>query len=85
MLERACFAVEQAADGGGVFPEVLFDVARHWYEMSEEASPTISHEGSDHSRLQGDITMPRQDTGSPGMLSAAAVVASQVVYLCFSI
>lgn len=31
MLERACLAVESAAKGGGVYPEVLFDVARRWY------------------------------------------------------
>ena len=30
MLERACYAVEQAGRGGGVFPEVLVDVARQW-------------------------------------------------------
>ncbi|KAK3090543.1 hypothetical protein FSP39_012583 [Pinctada imbricata] len=28
MLEKACLAVESAAKGGGVYPEVLFDVAR---------------------------------------------------------
>lgn len=30
VLERACLAVESAAKGGGVYPEVLFDVARRW-------------------------------------------------------
>uniref|UniRef100_H2Y5Y0 SWIM-type domain-containing protein n=1 Tax=Ciona savignyi TaxID=51511 RepID=H2Y5Y0_CIOSA len=30
MLEKACHAVEQAGRGGGVYPEVLFDVARQW-------------------------------------------------------
>lgn len=33
MLERACLSVEQAAQGGGVYPEVLFDVARKWYQL----------------------------------------------------
>ena len=37
MLERACLAVESAAKGGGVYPEVLFDVAKRWYELYEEA------------------------------------------------
>lgn len=36
MLERACLAVESAAKGGGVYPEVLFDVARRWYELYKE-------------------------------------------------
>ena len=28
MLERACLSVEMAAKGGGVYPGVLFDIAR---------------------------------------------------------
>ncbi|GAB6028261.1 hypothetical protein CHUAL_002442 [Chamberlinius hualienensis] len=36
MLERACFAVESAAKGGGVYPEVLFDVAHRWYELYKD-------------------------------------------------
>ena len=37
MLERACLAVESSAKGGNVYPEVLFDVARRWYELYEES------------------------------------------------
>lgn len=37
MLEKACLAVESAAKGGGVYPEVLYDVARRWYELYEES------------------------------------------------
>ncbi|XP_046360327.1 zinc finger SWIM domain-containing protein 8 homolog isoform X2 [Haliotis rufescens] len=47
MLEKACLAVETAAEGGGVFPEVLFDVARHWHELSEEAAQKSSSEAVD--------------------------------------
>ncbi|KAG1663561.1 Zinc finger SWIM domain-containing protein 8 [Nymphon striatum] len=36
MLERACLAVELAAKGGGVYPEVLFDVARRWFDLFEQ-------------------------------------------------
>nr|XP_018897398.1 PREDICTED: zinc finger SWIM domain-containing protein 8 [Bemisia tabaci] len=32
-LEAACLTVENAGKGGGVYPEVLFTVARHWYEL----------------------------------------------------
>lgn len=32
MLEEACLAVEKAAKRGGVYPEVLFRVAHHWYD-----------------------------------------------------
>ncbi|CAH1795555.1 unnamed protein product [Owenia fusiformis] len=43
-LEQACLAVESAAKGGGVYPEVLFDVARRWYELYEESVGTASAE-----------------------------------------
>jgi len=39
MLEKACLAVENAATGGGVYPEVMFDVARHWTELYKRHSP----------------------------------------------
>lgn len=44
MLERACFTVENAAKGGGVYPEVLFQVARYWYELYLKNSPPGEHE-----------------------------------------
>ncbi|VDK69473.1 unnamed protein product, partial [Anisakis simplex] len=45
MLEKACKAVEQvgdleAAEKDGVYPEVLFKVARHWYELFCESETT---------------------------------------------
>ncbi|KAG8193595.1 hypothetical protein JTE90_000229 [Oedothorax gibbosus] len=43
MLERACLAVESAAKGGGVYPEVLFDVARRWHELYEESLDENHH------------------------------------------
>ncbi|XP_053685785.1 zinc finger SWIM domain-containing protein 8 homolog [Sabethes cyaneus] len=39
MLERACLTVENAAKGGGVYPEVLFQVARYWYELYLRNTP----------------------------------------------
>ena len=39
MLEKACLAVENAATGGGVYPEVMFDVARHWFDLYKRHSP----------------------------------------------
>ena len=41
MLERACLAVESAAKGGGVYPEVLFCVARCWHELYEQHTPQL--------------------------------------------
>lgn len=33
LLAEACLAVEKAAEKDGVYPEVLFKVARHWYSL----------------------------------------------------
>lgn len=44
MLERACITVENAAKGGGVYPEVLFQVARYWYELYMRNTPNSEHE-----------------------------------------
>uniref|UniRef100_A0A0K2TKH9 SWIM-type domain-containing protein n=1 Tax=Lepeophtheirus salmonis TaxID=72036 RepID=A0A0K2TKH9_LEPSM len=44
MLERACLAVEKAATGGGVYPEVLFEVAKHWFSLWEKSIPNQHHE-----------------------------------------
>lgn len=51
MLERACLAVESAAKGGGVYPEVLFDVARRWYELYEESLE--DHPGNERNTSSG--------------------------------
>lgn len=39
MLEHACLTVETAAKGGGVYPEVLFQVAKYWYELYMRHTP----------------------------------------------
>lgn len=39
MLEHACHTVESAAKGGGVYPEVLFQVAKYWYELYVRHTP----------------------------------------------
>ncbi|XP_070185211.1 zinc finger SWIM domain-containing protein 8-like isoform X3 [Littorina saxatilis] len=77
MLERACQAVEQAAEGGGVFPEVLFEVARHWYEMAEETGPaSLELQVGNNSQSVGNAQ--RRDTDSPSMASAASNLSQQV-------
>ncbi|XP_014298528.2 zinc finger SWIM domain-containing protein 8 homolog [Microplitis demolitor] len=39
MLEKACIMVENTAKGGGVYPEVLFQVAKYWYELYLRHTP----------------------------------------------
>lgn len=81
MLEKACSAVESAAKGGGVYPEVLFHVAKRWYELSEEAanqstSSDYQHRNSREGRPQSAPTMPvaaSQSPTQPGSSSPAGV------------
>lgn len=55
MLEHACLTVENAAKGGGVYPEVLFQVAKYWYELYIRHTPggeqLIDSELSPHDAL----------------------------------
>ncbi|KOC70003.1 Zinc finger SWIM domain-containing protein KIAA0913, partial [Habropoda laboriosa] len=39
MLEKACITVEKTAKGGGVYPEVLFQVGKYWYELYLKHTP----------------------------------------------
>nr|KAG5692676.1 hypothetical protein BaRGS_028476 [Batillaria attramentaria] len=73
MLERACLAVEQAAEGGGVFPEVLFEVAHHWYEMAEEVAESQAQNGP-----QPGAGNQRRDAESPAVGGAAVPNLPQV-------
>lgn len=84
MLEKACLAVESAAKGGGVYPEVLFHVAKRWYELSEEAA---SQSGSDHhhtersgreSRPQSAPTVPVAASHSPVQAGSSSPASVQV-------
>ena len=49
MLEKACCGVENAATGGGVYPEVMFDVARHWFDLYKRHAPPGSLSRDDDS------------------------------------
>ena len=53
LLEQACLAVESAAKGGGVYPEVLFEVAKKWFEMYEE-SLGQSNSGNDRGNTRNN-------------------------------
>uniref|UniRef100_A0A3Q2XML9 Zinc finger, SWIM-type containing 8 n=1 Tax=Hippocampus comes TaxID=109280 RepID=A0A3Q2XML9_HIPCM len=53
MLEKACMAVEEAAKGGGVYPEVLFEVAHQWYWLYEHS-------------IIGNLSQQRETSGRCG-------------------
>nr|XP_025033689.1 zinc finger SWIM domain-containing protein 8 [Pelodiscus sinensis] len=63
MLEKACLAVEEAAKGGGVYPEVLFEVAHQWYWLYEQ---TVGG-------------APAQREGATGCSASGARAASEAV------
>uniref|UniRef100_F1KPY7 Zinc finger SWIM domain-containing protein n=1 Tax=Ascaris suum TaxID=6253 RepID=F1KPY7_ASCSU len=78
MLEKACKAVEQAAEKDGVYPEVLFKVARHWYDLFCESDtktqqavnatlpsqPPVAHFPPNGN---GTTTQPQTDNPPPQM------------------
>ncbi|RWS28198.1 zinc finger SWIM domain-containing protein 8-like protein [Leptotrombidium deliense] len=53
-LEQACLAIEAAAKGGGVYPEVLFEVARYWHELYEESLPKNGNRTSAQSSVRNN-------------------------------
>ncbi|KAK7073230.1 Zinc finger SWIM domain-containing protein 8 [Halocaridina rubra] len=62
MLENACLAVEGAAKGGGVYPEVLFSVARRWYELYETRT---RHQARHQARIGGNQHVAEPPFGDP--------------------
>ncbi|XP_023288160.1 zinc finger SWIM domain-containing protein 8 isoform X2 [Orussus abietinus] len=55
MLEKACITVETTAKGGGVYPEVLFQVAKYWYELYLRHTPGGEQQDEiPHDQLQLD-------------------------------
>jgi hypothetical protein len=58
MLEKACLAVEEAARGGGVYPEVMFTVAKYWYELYKAHSPPGSRPGEELQQQQQQQQRP---------------------------
>lgn len=76
MLERACLAVESAAKGGGVYPEVLFHVAKLWYELYEKSM-------SEGSREDLSVALPGAAEAAP-VAPVAQVWGSGVYNLCIT-
>lgn len=67
LLDQACQAVESAARGGGVYPEVLFDVAKHWFHLHERNqtnSGTAVRPAKSESRNRSVLTRSSQPVAS---------------------
>ncbi|XP_037921844.1 zinc finger SWIM domain-containing protein 8-like, partial [Hermetia illucens] len=87
MLERACITVENAAKGGGVYPEVLFQVAKYWYELYMRNTPNSEHEHDvndmhmDHSVSLNALIEPQDQAGvQPPQASQQVVVTAAPQY-----
>uniref|UniRef100_A0A8C6KR00 Zinc finger SWIM-type containing 8 n=1 Tax=Nothobranchius furzeri TaxID=105023 RepID=A0A8C6KR00_NOTFU len=81
MLEKACMAVEEAAKGGGVYPEVLFEVAHQWYwlyEQSVAGGSSQLREMSGRCGANGGSTRRLQDS-TCGVLENVANMESSAV------
>eukprot|EP00061_Rhincodon_typus_P016157 g44220.t1 len=83
MLEKACMAVEEAAKGGGVYPEVLFEVAHQWYWLYEQTAGgsqqrEMSARGA-HEAGRASAEHPPLAEGSATVTVAATVTATAVV------
>uniref|UniRef100_A0A2K5JTC1 SWIM-type domain-containing protein n=1 Tax=Colobus angolensis palliatus TaxID=336983 RepID=A0A2K5JTC1_COLAP len=97
MLEKACMAVEEAAKGGGVYPEVLFEVAHQWFWLYEQTAggSSTAREGATSCSASGIRAageagrgMP-EGRGGPGTepvtVAAAAVTAAATVVPVISV
>ncbi|KAH3872208.1 hypothetical protein DPMN_035423 [Dreissena polymorpha] len=70
MLEKACLAVESAAKGYSVYPEVLFHVAKRWYELAEEAARQSG--GENHGRHSVESRNDSRPHSAPSMARSAS-------------
>ncbi|XP_075215319.1 zinc finger SWIM domain-containing dorado [Lycorma delicatula] len=69
MLEHSCLTVEGAAKGGGVYPEVLFQVAKYWYELFVRHTPggdqMLESEPSEEGNSSGLVSLVEQSLPPP--------------------
>uniref|UniRef100_A0A2K6TAC6 Zinc finger SWIM-type containing 8 n=1 Tax=Saimiri boliviensis boliviensis TaxID=39432 RepID=A0A2K6TAC6_SAIBB len=98
MLEKACMAVEEAAKGGGVYPEVLFEVAHQWFWLYEQTAggSSTAREGATGCSASGIRAAGEagrgltEGRGGPGtepvtVAAAAAVTAAATVVPVISV
>ena len=92
---QACLAVEGAAKDGSVSPEVLFDVARRWFNLHEETrqggadTPQAAVEQPSAVMMSAQqplaaASTSRQNNNSPRLQMANPVVTMEVHCLCIT-
>ncbi|XP_071492613.1 zinc finger SWIM domain-containing protein 8-like [Diadema antillarum] len=75
MLQKACLAVESAAKGGDVYPEVLFNVAKQWEWLHDNATGQGNHNNQRHQHHHHDSDEEKAGVANEG----GAEEAGQVV------
>ncbi|XP_062319491.1 LOW QUALITY PROTEIN: zinc finger SWIM domain-containing protein 8 [Osmerus eperlanus] len=88
MLEKACMAVEEAAKGGGVYPEVLFEVAHQWYWLYEQTvggGSGAQREGPGRCGANGGAGRRPPDTGCGLLENGGAMESSGVATVTASV
>ena len=81
LLDQACQAVESAARGGGVYPEVLFDVAKHWFYLHEKNQTSSTNSSprpaKSESRSRGSMMRSCQSASSTSQSPPVSPFAPQ--------
>ena len=78
LLDSGCQAVESANRGGGGYPEVLFEVARHWFylhEQSQTSSSLRAHKNESRSRTsqsRSSLSVQPQSSSVSSLLQPSA-------------
>lgn len=79
-LERACLAVEKAAQSGGVYPEVLFHVAREWYRLYRIESKYSQPQSNSTSTFSDSMATQPSENGNFELNSPEASLHFKVDY-----
>lgn len=72
MLEKSCEAVEKAARGGGVYPDVMFEVAKHWYDLYNKNLPARNAMATPPPAAPPPVSLPQPPSHEALMAMAAA-------------
>ena len=75
MLERSLNAVEKASADGGVYPEVMFEVGRHWCYLFEKHASSSSSSSSAGGGGNNANPPPSAAGGGGGARSHSAMAA----------
>nr|CAB3268068.1 zinc finger SWIM domain-containing protein 8 [Phallusia mammillata] len=75
MLEKACHAVEQAGRSGGVYPEVLFEVAKQWEWIHQKVNDSNENEAPARSTFSTSApSVPASNAIIPVSTATGAVI-----------